>query len=129
VVVASGRYVLGDVLCEDGDVLYLALEDNGRRLQKRLRKLLPNDKWPERLTFELASKPLDEGGLKPLEQWINQAEDPRLIIVDVFAKVRGKTESRETLHSADYKAVRHSFQLVEQDFCIFQIRRVRAFSN
>jgi hypothetical protein len=103
--VASGRYVLGDVLCEDGDVLYLALEDNGRRLQKRLRKLLPNGTWPERLTFELASKPLDEGGLKPLEQWINQAEDPRLIIVDVFAKVRGKTESWETLHSADYKAV------------------------
>jgi AAA domain-containing protein len=30
--VAAGRYVLGEILCEAGDVLCLALEDNERRL-------------------------------------------------------------------------------------------------
>ena len=38
--VAAGRYCLGDARCEQGDVLYLALEDNERRLQRRIDKLL-----------------------------------------------------------------------------------------
>ena len=105
VAISSGRYVLGDVPCEEGDVLYLALEDNGRRLQERLHKLLPEREWPRRLTFELVSKPLDDGGLDPLCKWITRAESPRLLIVDVFAKIRGKSDNRDTLHSADYKAV------------------------
>ena len=38
--VASGGNAFGDIECETGDVLYLALEDNERRLQDRLKKLL-----------------------------------------------------------------------------------------
>src|SRR5215210_415680 len=34
--VAAGRICLGDTRCEQGDVLYLALEDNERRLQRRI---------------------------------------------------------------------------------------------
>jgi RecA-family ATPase len=37
--IATGRPVLGDIEVEQGGVLYLALEDNRRRLQTRLRKL------------------------------------------------------------------------------------------
>jgi AAA domain len=35
IAVAAGRYCLGENKCEQGDVLYLALEDNERRLQRR----------------------------------------------------------------------------------------------
>src|SRR3712207_4780338 len=38
--VAAGRTCLGATACEQGDVLYLALEDNERRLQSRIEKLL-----------------------------------------------------------------------------------------
>ena|SRR5687768_9966457 len=38
--VAGGRYCLGDARCEQGGVLYLALEDNQRRLQRRIDKVL-----------------------------------------------------------------------------------------
>jgi hypothetical protein len=40
VAVAAGRFLLGDLKPAEGDVLYLALEDSHRRLQRRLDKLL-----------------------------------------------------------------------------------------
>ena len=39
--VAAGRFCLGDRKCQQGNVLYLALEDGDRRLQRRITKLLP----------------------------------------------------------------------------------------
>jgi RecA-family ATPase len=51
--VAAGSFCLGGVECEQGDVLYLALEDNRRRLQSRIRKVWDTDATcatvPERL--------------------------------------------------------------------------------
>ena len=41
VAVAAGGVALGTKRVERGAVLYLALEDNPRRLQSRLKKLLP----------------------------------------------------------------------------------------
>ena len=41
IAVATGGYALGSIKVDEGDVLYLALEDNERRLQSRLKKLLP----------------------------------------------------------------------------------------
>ena len=51
--VATGNTVLGGVHVEQGDVLYCCLEDNKRRLQHRLTKLLGafGGEWPERLTL------------------------------------------------------------------------------
>ena len=40
IAVACGSFTLDDIHCVKGDVLYAALEDNKRRLQCRLRKLL-----------------------------------------------------------------------------------------
>jgi hypothetical protein len=40
IAVARGGFCFGDVHCKEGDVLYIALEDNKRRLKSRLAKLL-----------------------------------------------------------------------------------------
>ena len=40
IAVASGRYCLGERKPDTGDVLYAALEDNKRRLQRRVDRLL-----------------------------------------------------------------------------------------
>src|SRR5262245_41053313 len=45
------RFVLGDKQPVHGDALYLALEDNERRLKKRIDKVLQNAKAPKRLQF------------------------------------------------------------------------------
>ena len=50
VAIACGGCALGRVPVVAGDVLYLALEDSGRRLQSRLRQILCDDPAPERLT-------------------------------------------------------------------------------
>jgi hypothetical protein len=53
VAATADRFVLGQIKPLQGDVLYLALEDSERRLQRRIAKLLPtfNRAWPSRLTL------------------------------------------------------------------------------
>src|SRR6516162_9275314 len=47
------RFTLGTIKPAQGDVLYLALEDSKRRLQRRMSKLLPTGvMWPEALTLK-----------------------------------------------------------------------------
>src|SRR5262249_36247664 len=56
VATASGRFTLGDLRPVQGDVLYLALEDGPRRLQRRMTRVLPTfgTAWSDRL--ELATQ-------------------------------------------------------------------------
>ena len=69
--IATGEPVLGGVHVEQGDVLYCCLEDNPRRLQRRVTKLLSpfGDEWPERLTLATRWRRLDEGGVEDIEAW------------------------------------------------------------
>ena len=53
VATSTGGVALGTKRVEQGECLYLALEDNRRRLQKRLDKLLSGAKPPERLHIAL----------------------------------------------------------------------------
>lgn len=103
--VAGGRFVLGDIECQQGDVLYLALEDNPRRLQARMKKMLPFADWPERLEFYTDWPRLDAGGLDRIREWIEAVESPRLVIIDTLAKVRGAGRREESNHDGDYRAL------------------------
>lgn len=100
--VASGGYAMGSILCEQGDVLGLMLEDNERRLQRRLRQLALCD-VPERLTLLTTWPTLDEHCCDEIEAWIAGVEKPRLIVVDVFARVKGQKRPKETDYDADYR--------------------------
>ncbi len=65
--VAMGEACLGGIVCEQGDVLYLALEDSQRRLQKRIDKVLgPLNEWPARFHFATECPRSNEGGLRPV---------------------------------------------------------------
>jgi hypothetical protein len=107
VAVARGGYTLGDVQCAQGEVLYAALEDNKRRLQRRLTKLLPGtaQEWPERLHFETEMPRLKDGGLDMVRRWIEQAKEPRLVIIDTLQKVRDAKAVDQNGYEADYAAV------------------------
>src|SRR5262249_53690257 len=91
---AASRFVLGTLKPASGKVLYLALEDGKRRLQRRLSKLLPsfNGTWPPGLTFATEWPRSDQGGLSDIEGWIKDAtgngEHPRLVIIDTLAHFR-----------------------------------------
>jgi hypothetical protein len=55
------RFILGDIKSAQGHVLYLALEDSKRRLQRRMTKMLPMFKgaWPRKANHyhRMASAP------------------------------------------------------------------------
>ena len=105
IAVASGGVAFGAIKCEAGDVLYAALEDNRRRLQRRMRQVLPGLEKPARLTFWTEMPRLDAGGIDAIRKWIQEADLPRLVIVDVFARVRPDKKATETQYDADYRAV------------------------
>lgn len=102
--IATGGLALGSIPCEQGPVLYCALEDNHRRLQRRMLKLYGiTDRWPASFHFTTSMKRLDEGLLDDLRAWIETYE-PRLVIIDTLASVRPQSK-RESGYSADYEAL------------------------
>jgi hypothetical protein len=104
VAVAAGGVALGTKRVERGAVLYLALEDNPRRLQSRLKKLLPGGAAPEGLELATAWPRLGDGGLDALEAWLNTHPDARLVVIDTLAKFRA-AQAGKNLYKEDYEAV------------------------
>lgn len=103
VAVASGGFVLNEK-CAQGDVLYCALEDNRRRIKGRMAKVRPMGEWPARLTFWTEMARVEEGGLEQLREWISASAHARLIVIDVFSKVKRAKGGAEGLYDADYLA-------------------------
>jgi hypothetical protein len=102
--VSSDGLAFGSIAVLGGDVLYLALEDNERRLKKRLLHMGVTDA-PERLTFHTTWPNLDDGCLDAVDRWLQQHPAARLIVVDVLAKVRGAAGGRESAYEGDYRVL------------------------
>ena len=111
VAVASGGVALGTRQVEQGDVLYLALEDNRRRLQKRLGKMLCGPA-PEGLEIATAWPKLDEGGVEALGAWLGEHPEARLVAVDTLAKIRQRTRG-QNVYQEDYAALEELLPLDE----------------
>jgi hypothetical protein len=127
--VAGGRQTLGAVEPIQGDVLYLALEDNWRRLQRRVDKLLGvfAQEWPSRLTFSTEWPRLDQGGLDYLREWCDRAQESRLIVIDTLAKVRPIVRGKGGLnYDDDYRSIGELQRLAnERGIAIVLIHHVR----
>ena len=61
IAVASGGVALGSLKVKTRDVLYLSLEDNERRLKKRIQKILPDGNIPARLHLTTEWPKVGEG--------------------------------------------------------------------
>lgn len=101
--IASGRPVFGSIAVDQGDVIYLALEDSERRLRSRLLK--KGVAAPERLTLVTEWPGLDGDCIPELEAWADSVTKPALVIVDVLKMVRGAARGNESLYDADYRAL------------------------
>jgi len=105
---ATGGVALGKFRVEQGDALYLALEDNLRRLQSRLRKVLCAEPRPvnvERLDYSTACPRVSDGGLLVVEDWLKAHSAARLVVVDTLAKIRPPRRPNGNLYDEDYAAV------------------------
>jgi AAA domain/Bifunctional DNA primase/polymerase, N-terminal len=107
--VATGGTCLGGIQCEQGNVLFLALEDNERRLQSRGTKLAgyaSADEWPAALDYHTEWPRAEEGGLESIAAWINSVPNPRLVLIDVLMKFRSPPQRKDmTPYEADYRAL------------------------
>ncbi|WP_246737853.1 MULTISPECIES: AAA family ATPase [Rhizobium] len=107
IAVATGGQTLG-VDCEEGDVLYLALEDNRRRLKDRLNVVLsPAQVRPNmaRLSLKTEAKKLGAGLIEEIEEWRSKAANPKLIVIDTLSMVRPPKKANQDSYAADYDAI------------------------
>lgn len=102
--VAIGSNALGNRPCEKGIALYCALEDNPRRLRRRmLHNYGDQIDWPVKFHFATQMHSLDEGGLDDLEDWIAE-HHPSLIILDTLARIKPTSKGKNE-YEADYAAL------------------------
>ncbi len=104
VAVAAGSVAMGNLPCEPGDVLLIALEDTERRLQGRLRAVLQGDPAPQRLTIANRWLRADDSGLDDIRAWLALHPDARLVGIDTLALIRGKPDRDAGVYANDYAA-------------------------
>ena len=85
-----------------GTVLYLALEDDYSRLQKRLYQMFGTDS-ADNLYLSVSASQLNDGLDKQLESFITKHADTKLIIIDTLQKVR--EVSSDYSYSNDYEII------------------------
>lgn len=105
IAVATGGVVLGTMQAERGEVLYLALEDNKRRLKKRLTKLLNGGLAPDGLHIATEWPRMDEGGVEQIEAFLDEHPDTRFVVIDTLARFKPRTNGRRTQYDEDRDAV------------------------
>ena len=86
-----------------GTVLYLALEDDYARLQRRLSRMFGVEETSN-LYFATQAKSVSEGLDQQLEGFIREHPDVRLIIIDTLQKVREIGGERYS-YASDYEIV------------------------
>jgi hypothetical protein len=105
IAVGSGGRALGQIAVEPGEALYMGLEDNVRRLQKRMRKMLADREAPTRLEVTTDWPQLDEGGVEALAAWLDKRPDARLVVVDTLKKIRPREAGSRSVYDLDYEAL------------------------
>lgn len=105
--IGLGGFALGKLPVTQAAVLYLALEDNERRLQSRARQLLASmSSVPFGIEFALHWPRLGEGGLLYLEEYLQTHPQVRLIVIDTWARLAPRSQnSQRSQYENDYDAL------------------------
>ena len=115
---------LWDYPVSKGTVLYLDLEDDYRRLQKRLFQMFGTDS-AENLNFAISSKQLGNGLDEQLKRFMREHADTRLIIIDTLQKVRDTGADKHS-YSNDYEVITRLKQFVDSyGICLLLVHHTR----
>jgi hypothetical protein len=104
IAVSAGVPALGSLGVLQGPVLYLALEDTPRRIQKRLRMLL-GERPPPPALYIATAWPRGEKGAARIGKWAVSQPGAALAIVDTVEKVRAKRSEKGNAYTEDYEAI------------------------
>lgn len=113
---------------QKGTVLYLALEDDYARLQKRLSKMFGMEGSGD-FHFATQSKMLNEGLAEQLHQFVKEHEDARLIIIDTLQKVR-EVGGDKSGYASDYEIVTKLKKFSDQyGICLLVVHHTRKMES
>ena len=106
-----------------GTVLYLALEDDYSRLQKRLYQMFGTDS-SDNLYLSVSASQLNDGLNKQLESFITKHTDTKLIIIDTLQKVRAV--SSDYSYSNDYEIISRLKRFADNNkICMILVHHTR----
>ena len=107
-----------------GTVLYLALEDDHRRLQGRLYRMFGMDGTND-LLFAIYAKQLGVGLEEQLKKFVREHPDTKLIIIDTLQKVR-ETGGEKFSYANDYEIVGRLKRFADnQKICLLLVHHTR----
>ena len=115
---------LWDYPVKKGTVLYLALEDDYRRLQERMYRMFGTDST-ENLYFSVSSKPLGNGLTDQLSSFIREHPDTTLVIIDTLQKIR-EVDSDSYSYAKDYEIINQLKQFSDSwGICLLLVHHTR----
>ena len=115
---------LWDYDVRQGTVLYLALEDDYRRLQERMFRMFGVD-GTDNLYFAVYAKQLGSGLDEQLEKFIQEHTGTRLIIIDTLQKIR-EVSTDSYSYANDYDIVGRMKQFADKHgICLILVHHTR----
>ena len=115
---------LWDYPVKKGTVLYLALEDDYRRLQERMYRMFGTGST-ENLYFSVSSKPLGNGLTDQLSGFIREHPDTTLVIIDTLQKIR-EVDSDSYSYAKDYEIINQLKQFSDSwGICLLLVHHTR----
>jgi hypothetical protein len=121
IAVATGKPIWdGRPAEKQGDALLLALEDNDRRMRRRLDKLLPTFGNPDiRRLFYSCDWPRGAEGIAAIREFLIAHPETRIVVIDTIAAFRNADPGRKNQYTWDYE-VGALFKSLSQEFqCAF----------
>jgi hypothetical protein len=107
VAVATGGIAMGSIPCDQGDVLYIDMENGPRRIQGRINTLFPNEREIpnlSRLEWVTEAPQLDQGFIAELERWRASVPVPTLVVIDVLQRIKPAGSMARNSYENDYSA-------------------------
>lgn len=115
---------LWDYDVHQGTVLYLALEDDYRRLQARMSRMFGVG-GAANLRFDVYAKQLGAGLDEQLEKFVRDRPDTRLIIIDTLQKIR-EAGGEAYSYANDYEIIGRMKQFADKKgVCVLLVHHTR----
>ena len=114
--VSTGKELWGYQV-RQGTVLYLALEDDHRRLQERMYRMFGTDS-SEKLFFATCAKQIGNGLEEQLKKFMQEHPDTKLVILDTLQKIRA-VENEKNSYAKDYEIIGKLKQITDESGCCF----------
>lgn len=114
--VSTGKELWGYQV-RQGTVLYLALEDDHRRLQERMYRMFGTDS-SEKLFFATCAKQIGNGLEEQLKKFMQEHPDTKLVILDTLQKIR-EVGNEKNSYAKDYEIIGKLKQITDENGCCF----------